>query len=534
MGRSRATSPPREPPPQTALTHGRLAAIDIGSNSIHMLVVERGVAGSFRVLDREREMVRLGKSALGEGALSPKAMRRGLETLLRMTTLARLRGAREIVAVATSAVREASNGTDFLQQLRALAGLDVRVLTGEEEARLIYRAVQHAVDLGEGVQLLVDIGGGSTEWCVVRRGELKSAQSVPLGSLRCAALLDGDPPSPRSLDRLRLAIRESLARLRKPVRVDRLIATSGTAGCCGDLADHFAGRERGASPGGLRELKRRDLEQVVERLRTMGRKQIAALPPVGEPRSGSILAGALLLEEVVRRAGVERLQLCDRALREGLVLEALGAPAQPAPAAGDVRRRQVTELAERTIGLLPHSQQVARLALRLFDVTAPVHNLGEREREWLEYAALLHDIGGSIHFQNHHKHSQYLISTAALDAFDPREIEVIAHVARYHRGGVPSAKHESFAALKSWQQRAVERLAALLRIANALDRTHAARVVELYASLKKRKKVIVEVLSPFDVELELAAAGQRADLFARCFRRRLAFRQGLERPARRR
>lgn len=533
MRRPRPTSKPRPAAPESPLAASRLAAIDIGSNSIHMLVVERAAAGGYRVLDREREMVRLGRSALGEGALSPKAMRRGLETLLRMTTLARLRGAREIVAVATSAVREASNGADFLQQVKALAGVDVRVLSGEDEARLIFRAVRHAVDLAEGYQLLVDIGGGSTEWCVVAKGELRSAQSVALGSLRGAALLENDPPSLRSLERLRLGMREGLSKLRKPARVGRLIATSGTAGCCGDLADHFAGRERRATQGGLRELKARELDEVVTRLKSMTRKQIAALPPVGPQRAGSILAGALLLAEVARRAGVERLQLCDRALREGLVLEALGAPSSPAPAAGDVRRRQVVELAERTVGMLPHAEQVARLALRLFDVTAPVHNLGEREREWLEFAALLHDVGGSIHFKNHHKHTLYLIATADLDAFDPREIEVIAHVARYHRGALPSAKHESFAALRAWQQRAVERLAALLRIANALDRTHAERVVELYAALRKRKRVIVEVLSPFDVELELDAARQRSDLFSRCFAREVSFRQGLERSPRR-
>lgn len=176
-----------------AVAPGRLAALDIGSNSIHMLVVERsgpgasgaagvpGTPGSYRVLARERDMVRLGKSALADGALSPKAMRKGLEALLKMTTLARLKGAGEIVAVATSAVREAANGREFLAQVRALTGLDVRILSGEEEGTLIFRAVQHAVDLSQGNVVLADVGGGSTEWCVARRGDLRSVQSVQLG-----------------------------------------------------------------------------------------------------------------------------------------------------------------------------------------------------------------------------------------------------------------------------------------------------------------------------------------------------------------
>jgi exopolyphosphatase/guanosine-5'-triphosphate,3'-diphosphate pyrophosphatase len=181
-----------------------------------------------------------------------------------------------------------------------------------------------------------------------------------------------------------------------------------------------------------------------------------------------------------------------------------------------------------------HCEQVARLATRLFDLTAPVHNLGERERDWLEAASLLHDVGYSIHFQRHHKHSHYLISTSDLDAWDPREVEIVAHVARYHRGALPKPRHESFAALGDWQRETVRKLAALLRVANALDRTHAARVVELHASLVGRKRVVIEILSPFDVGLEIESARRRADLFEKVFERRLEFRQGLERPASRR
>lgn len=506
----------------------RLAAIDVGTNSIHMIVVESDGAGGYSVLAREREMVRLGESALGDGALSPAAMRRGLETLLKMTTLARLKGADKLVAVATSAVREASNGDEFLHQVRALTGLAVRKLSGREEGALIFRAVRHAVDLGKGWSILADVGGGSTEWCVARAGRLRSVRSLLLGSLRCARRLEGNPPRAASLERLRRELRAALQPLRVPPAVDMLVATSGTAICCADLADFFAGREGRGAGGGLRELRLRELSELVPRLATMRRREIAALPPVGAPRAGSILAGALLLEELARRAGVDRLQICDRALREGVVLEALGHPDPAGEPPGDVRGRQVEALARRAPALVDHSRQVARLSGRLFDLTAPVHNLGEREREWLEHAALLHDVGYSIHFRRHHKHSQYLISTSTLDGFDPREIEVIAHVARYHRGARPKVRHESFAALERWQQRTIERLAALLRVANALDRTHAARVVEIYASLVRRRKVVVEVLSPFDVSLELAAARHRADLFERTFGRRLVFRQGLE------
>jgi exopolyphosphatase / guanosine-5'-triphosphate,3'-diphosphate pyrophosphatase len=507
--------------------HERLAAIDIGSNSLHMVVAEIGPNGGQRLLGREREMVRLGKTGFGEGALSEAAMQDGLEALAKMTTIARLRGVERVVAVATSAVREAANGADFLARIKAHTGLDVQLLTGVEEGQLIYRAVREVVDLGPGTAAIADIGGGSTEWIATRGGQVEQVVSLALGSLRCAVELQGDPPGSSALDRLRRKIAKRLAETVPKGPVERLVATSGTAVCCADLVDSFAGRPWKELSGALREVRTKDLAQLVDRLRPLKRRQIAALPPVGGPRSESLLAGAILLQELVAHAGVERFQVSDRALREGLVLAALG---QPVPTSGepeDLRRRQVIRLAEQAETVYRHNLQTARLATRLFDVTASVHGLGTREREWLEYAALLHDIGYSIHYRGHHKHAYYLITHAVLDAFDPREIEIIAHVARYHRGSPPKASHPTLAALKPWQQRIIRKLAALIRVADALDRTHASRVEEIYGSIRSHK-VILEVVSRYAVDLELEAARERGRFFERVFGCCLRLRQGLE------
>jgi exopolyphosphatase/guanosine-5'-triphosphate,3'-diphosphate pyrophosphatase len=508
----------------------RLAAIDIGSNSIHMVVAEVGAGGGYRLLGREREMVRLGKTGFGDGALSETAMQDGLETLAKMTTIARLKGAERVVAVATSAVREAANGADFLARVKALTGLDVQLLTGVEEGELIYRAVREVVDLGPGAAAIADVGGGSTEWIATRGGEIEQVVSLALGSLRCAVELAGDPPGGADLDRLRRQLARRLAETVPRGPVERLVATSGTAVCCADLVDHFAGRPWKELSGGLREVRTKDLALLVERLRPLKRRQIAALPPVGGPRSESLLAGAVLLQELVAHAGVDRFQVSDRALREGLVLAALGQPIPAAGQPGDLRRRQVLRLAERAETAYRHDLQTARLATRLFDVTASVHGLGSREREWLEYAALLHDIGYSIHYRGHHKHAYYLIANAVLDAFDPREIEIIAHVARYHRGATPKPGHPTFAALKPWQQRIIRKLAALLRVADALDRTHASRVEEIYGSIRSRK-VTLEVVSRYAVDLELEAAQEHGRFFAAIFDCSLRLRQGLEAAA---
>jgi exopolyphosphatase/guanosine-5'-triphosphate,3'-diphosphate pyrophosphatase len=507
---------------------GRLAAIDIGSNSIHMIVVAPQANGAYRVLGREREMVRLGKTGLGEGMLSEAAIANGLEALLRMTTMARLKGADQVVAVATSAVREAANGRDFLGRIKAHTGLDVQLLSGAEEGRLIYRAVREVVDLGPGGAAVVDVGGGSTEWIDVQAGELTGVVSLPLGSLRCAVYLKGDPPRPASIAQLRETIR---ARLAEEVPRDpeaplaRVIATSGTAVCCADLVDLFGGRSEAAT--GLREVRAKDLAQLVTRLRRLERRELAELPPVGGPRSDSLMAGAILLQELVTHADVDRFQVSDRALRDGLVLAALGQPIPEALQPGDLRRRQVLQLAEQAQSVLRHNLQTARLALRLFDVTASLHSFGAREREWLEYAALLHDIGYSVHYRNHHKHAYYLVANADLAGFDQPEIEIIAHLARYHRGPLPKAKHPSFAALKPWQQKTIRRLAVLLRIADSLDRTHASRVEEIYGAIGD-DRVRIEVVSPYQVELELEAAREHRAEFKQVFGARLSLRQGLE------
>ena len=510
----------------TAESSQRLAAIDIGSNSIHMVVAEAVPKGGYRLLGREREMVRLGKTGLSDGALSEAAMQDGLEALAKMTTIARLRGAERVVAVATSAVREAANGADFLARVKALTGLDVRLLTGVEEGQLIFRAVREVVDLGPETAVIVDVGGGSTEWITSQAGELGQVVSLTLGSLRCAADLAGDPASPASLDKLRRRIDRKLAERVPKGPVERLVATSGTAVCCADLIDHFADRPW-KEVSGAREVRTRDLAALVERLRPLKRRQIADLPPVGGPRSDSLLAGAVLLQALVAHAGVDRFQVSDRALREGLVLAALGQPIPPAAEPEDLRRRQVLQLAGRSETVYRHNQQTARLALRLFDLTASLHGLGAREREWLEYAALLHDIGYSIHYKGHHKHAYYLITNAVLDAFDQREIEIIANVARYHRGSAPKASHPNLAVLKPWQQRTIRKLAVLLRVADALDRTHASRVEEIYCAIRGHKATL-EILSRYSVDLELEEAREHARLFAKVFDCDLRLRQGLE------
>ena len=509
------------------LGRGLLAAIDIGSNSIHMIVVEPEPHGAYRVLGRERDMVRLGKTVFGQGKLSEAAIQAGVEALVKMTTLAYLKGVGRVVAVATSAVREAENGAEFLARIKTATGLDTQLLTGVEEGRLIFRGVREVVDLGPATAAIVDVGGGSTQWVTSEAGALLRIVSLPLGSLRQAGELAGDPPGKAEIARLKRSLALRIAADIPADGVERLVATSGTAVAAANLIDFFAGRSQ-VSAKGLREVQLSDLVQLAERLAALNRRALAALSPVGKSRSETLLTGVLLLLELVRRAGVDRFQVSDRALREGLVLEALGQPIPPVAEPEDLRRREVLQLAQRAdSSVSAHVLQTARLALRLFDVTVSVHGLGKREREWLEYAALLHDIGYSIHPEDHHKHSHTMILHAGLGAFDRREIEIIASVVHFYRGADPTPRHPTLKTLKPRQQRTVQKLAALLRLADALDRTRASRVEEIYCAIR-RGKVTLEVLSRYDVQLELEYAREAGYLFEKTFGCRLRLRQGLE------
>ena len=509
---------------------GRLAAIDIGSNSLHMIIVEADPAGGYRILDREKEMVGLG-GTLQVGAertrLPAEAVEAGLEALKRFLVLASLRGASEAVAVATSAVREAVDGEELVARVEAQTGLKVRVLSGEEEGYLVYLAVREAVDLSEPRVVIADLGGGSTEWIRVEDGELAGIQSLPLGSLRLGGLLPDAPPTASELERLDDGIARGLEGLASGGRADRMIATSGTAVTVAALSELWAGRPWRAAPGALRILSADDVQSVVDHLARLSRKEIAGLPPVDAARAPSILAGAILLSELLAASGADRLAVCDRGLREGLVLATLDRTPEPA---GSSRRRQVERLARRMESVHAHSVQCARLATRLFDVTMSIHGFGPREREWLEYAALLHDIGYSVHHRRHQEHSRYLIANSGLEGFDPGELRLIALTAGYHRGRRPRSSDPALAGLPSWERKVVKGLVAILRLADALDRTHASRVETLFCAIRK-KTVRLDVISAFDVTLELEAARKKKRLFERRYGVEVRLQQGLS-PAR--
>ncbi len=494
----------------------RLAAIDIGTNSVHMIVVEVRPDLSFETVDREKEMVRLGAGGLNGRALAPGAMSAALEALGRFRQLAVSRGANEIVATATSAVREAPNGGEFLAAITERTGIRARIISGLEEGRLVHLAAVYGVDASSGTTVVVDVGGGSMEMTLGTGSEIHLARSFPLGVIRLTdAFVTSDPLSARDERRLVRRVRAEIGPFTEQVRAagfDRLIATSGTSLSLGEIAlsgrPLFEGDKIHHSRLSAKELHRAR-KDVVER----DMQQRLRLPGLDARRADLVVAGALLLDTVVQSLGASDLILSDLALREGLVLDYIARNASQIARTDrypDIRRRSVMELGERCRWYPQHAEQVARLALSLFDQARGLHGIGDREREWLEYAALLHDIGGHISYLGHHRHSYYLIRNGGLRGFEREEIEAIALMARYHRRGRPRKSHAALSSLPRRVRQAVRAGAAVLRVAEALDRSHA-QVVDAIELQPRGDRFGLVVRAHGPAELERWAAQRQLE-----------------------
>jgi exopolyphosphatase/guanosine-5'-triphosphate,3'-diphosphate pyrophosphatase len=508
----------------------RLAAVDVGSNSIHMIVAQINADGTMTTLWRVKEMVGLGRLSFPSHRLSREAMGQAMGALTRIMQAARQRRVEKILAVATSAVREADNGGDFIERVRRRLGLDVRVVSAREEARLIYLAVRHAAPLGDEHELIVDVGGGSVELIVGNARETKLLESRKLGAARMTAqFVKSDPISDDERAALLAHYAQSLGPICEQVAgLDPagVIGTSGTlenlaAMCCPDLAN----------PSGAPEMplviERARFQELVADLVKSRAKDRAKMPGLDEPRQGQVLAGALLVNELFDRLKFRKIRICKSALREGVLLDYVHrhmpemAIRREVP---DPRRRSVLGLARRCEWNRPHSEQVTRLTLEIFDDLKPVHGLGPAERELIEYGAMLHDIGWHIGGKGHHKHSMYLIEHGGLKGFTGEEVRTIANIARYHRKSIPKPKHAEYQSLGADARRVVDVGAGILRIADGMDRSHGSVIQDVRCTLGEGGDVTCALTARSDAALEVWAARRKEDLFKKAFGRDITFR----------
>ena len=499
----------------------RLAAIDIGTNSLHMIVVRVRSDLSFEIIDREKEMVRLGQGGLDGRRLTPEVMHAALQVLSKFRRLAESHRVDKLIAVATSAIREAENGGEFLHAAMEL-GVRARVIAGTEEARLIHLAAVYGVGSPSETTVVVDIGGGSVE---ITRGIGPNldvvGRSFKLGVIRLTErFVKSDPLVPRDERKMvKFIDAEAGEYLDEIARAgfDRVIGTSGTILSLGGIATGQQGRSTGGASLRNRRVSAKALRRVKKELVELSLEKRLRVPGLEPRRADLSVAGAVLLDAIIRRLGAEEITLCDMSLREGLVLDYIAKHRKEIAQADrypDIRRRSIVELAERCNYWPEHASQVARLSVALFEQTRAIHGLTDREREWLEYASLLHDIGVHISYEGHHKHSYYLIKNGDLRGFEPQEVETMALVARYHRRATPKNRHEDYVELPRKRRRTIRTLAAILRLAESLDRSHAQSLagVELH---DRGEDALLQVRANGDAELELWAAARHAAPFER-------------------
>jgi exopolyphosphatase/guanosine-5'-triphosphate,3'-diphosphate pyrophosphatase len=507
----------------------RIAALDVGSNSFHMLVAEVSVSGRVEILDRAKEMVRLGESTLRTGLIPPELFRRGIDALKSLRRIADRHQPDALVAVATSAVREAQNGGEFARAVLDEVGIDIQVIGGHDEARLIYLGARGSLDLAGRRVALFDVGGGSTEVIVADARECYFTDSLKVGVLRLRDSWEAlDPPTPIEVsslaDRVRRTFEPVMARVRA-MGFDFVAFTSGTALALGALTARSSGTGNGGTAAAAPVLRYRALVDLIRRLTAMTSAERAENSGLDARRVDTIVPGAIVLRTILELAGVEEATLCEPALREGIVADfvARNRPGiQLVEEFPDLRRRSVMELARRCRYPDSHSHHVARLALSLFHQTRELHGLSNSDAVLLEYAALLHDIGLYISSSRHHRHGHYLISTSEMRGFSDEEVQTIALAVRYHRKAVPKKSHIEFAEAPKPVRRKVRVLAALLRVADALDRTHAGAVRAVRCTVTKGT-IELRLESAEEPELETWAGHRKGDLLENLFGRRLVF-----------
>ena len=478
----------------------RLAAIDVGSNSVHLLIADVSPEGHLEVIDRVKEMVRLGRRSFTTGLLSQEAMDLAVRVLAHFQSVVEVRRVDRVRAVATSAVREADNKNQFIARIKRETGVNVEVISGYEEAQLIYRAAQYALGLEGGPHLLVDLGGGSLELVLVQDRRPIWMKSAKLGAARMTErfLLD-DPPTSAQCKRLETHFEKEIGEQMQAARragVVRAICTSGTINTLIAMARAARGEELGMLHGSIASAT--EIARLCRKAVGASAAMRMALPGIDAKRVDQIPASAMLADFVLRRSGAKEMVACTWALREGMLLELAEATNRSAL---EIRRGSVNTLATRFAQHNLHGRQVAKLALKLFDATAFTLDLPESSRELLEYAALLHDIGHAIDHDRHNRHSYYLVKNADLLGFEPVEIEMIALALRAHRKQSAQLDSPEWQALSAGKRRIARGMAAILRVADALDRSHRSVV-----------KTVAVVYSPGRAQIEIGSGRAKADL----------------------
>jgi exopolyphosphatase/guanosine-5'-triphosphate,3'-diphosphate pyrophosphatase len=502
--------------------------VDIGTNSVRLLVVRINPNFSYTIISQEKEVARLGEQEFKDSTLRPEAMERAIFVCGKFADLAKTYGATKIIAVGTSAIREAQNQSDFLQKLFSETGLNVHVISGEEEARLICLGVSSGIDIGEEKAIFIDLGGGSTEIAIGNQHECFYVNSLRLGAIRLTTQFIGEgwigPVGTNIYKQIKHYACNKINVVKAKVQEYGARLAWGSSGTVINLAE-IANKlfKKNGNGGGL-ALSRKNLKKLVTILCSLSLEERKKLPAINPDRADIIIAGAAIMEAIMEEFGLEEICISHRELRDGLLVEYLSnfegfRELQKAP----MRNRSVLHLGRSCNFDEKHSEAVASLALQLFDSAKQIglHNLGETEKELLKHAATLHDVGDFLSFNDHQLHSHYIISNAELLGFDRKEAQIMANIARFHRKKLPSKKALKSTGLNEKTKDAVAILSTFLRFAEKLDRSHCGLVKKAEFIKVNKDQVLLSFYSDSDCSFEEWSIIQNRQAFYEAFEKQL-------------
>lgn len=501
----------------------RIAAIDIGTNSIRCIVAEAVKEHKFKILDDEKVTVRLGENLAKTGMICSEAAERSVEVARRFRKLLTGFKVASVEAVATSAVRNATNGRELVDALSSELGHDIRIISGEEEAELAATSALFNFDMNGKAFITADIGGGSLELVTAFGNHIEECYTLDLGTVvMTERFLRNDPIKANELQELQRHIKNSLKKTFKNARapVDTLIGSGGTVTSLGYMIMNNHKDDYSSAHG--YEILRADVVHLLAMLTRKDFKARCLIPGLNPDRADIIVAGIVVIDEVMKFLGANRLMVNERGIREGLIIRAMKRHGLMPEASVRNWKDSVLEFARSCQVDESHSLHVSHLALSIFEALALPFNMDNNDKRLLEAAAILHDTGYFISYTSHHKHSYHLVRHADLFGFSPREHELIAQVARYHRKSLPKRKHETFNTLREKDRMLVSKLAGILRMADGLDRRRAGAIRNLSCTFSGTTFQITPESSE-DISVEIFGGNTKKDLFEKAFGAQVVF-----------
>jgi len=502
------------------------AVIDAGSNAIRLQIASVDQPGTYRIVEQDRRAARLGHRVFETGVLDPSSRSDALDALKRFKNIADRNNVTDLRAIATSAMREARDGASFIEEAAGL-GVTLKVLSEEEEARLISLGILSGLKFDPPLGLFLDIGGGSVELAVGNHSKMFALASLPLGAVRLTErFLKHDPPTEKELHTLEQFVRQRLAPAGRRLSREKYSMAFGSGGTLTSLAEMDARLTGESHQESLYVLRRGRLKSLFDLLRSQPlHERVSSI--AGDPKRADILvAGAGVLLAIMTQLELDYIFVSSRGLRDGLMADVLSKayPAYIGTWTEEARRSEsIEEVGEKYNYEKAHCQQVSRLALSLFEQMRELHGLPDRYSNILHAASMLHDIGLFIAYPKHHKHTYYLIKSSGPSSFDAIELDIIANIARYHRKSNPSSKHLPFSQLSAVQQDIVRKLSAILRVADGLDYGHQSRVWEIRCRKKPENVFSIELDGNGDLTEEIRSAADKSDLMREVYKMEVVF-----------